>query len=46
MSVSSLLYICEKEEVDQEANETTSALPKKEQGVLLAIDEYPDVEEP
>ena len=37
MSSSYLLYLCEKEEVGQEAYETTSDLPQKEQGEWLTI---------
>ena len=38
MSVSSLSYVCEKEEVGEDVYETTYDLPKIGQDVLLSID--------
>ena len=41
MNFYSLSYVCEKEGVGKEVDETISALPKRGQGRLLTIDGYP-----
>ena len=45
MNSSSLSYVCSKEEVGQEIDEPIYDLPKKEQGLLLTINEDAVVEE-
>ena len=41
MSASSLLYVCDKEEVGEEVDETLSDPPQRVQGELLIIDGDP-----
>ena len=45
MSASSLLYVCDKEEVGEEVDETLSDLPKMVQVELLTINGGPVCEE-
>ena len=46
MIYSSLLYLCKKEEVSQEADDTRYDLPEKYQRELQTIDGDPNVEDP